>query len=85
MLSEIDKLLKIYFTFPVTSATADECSFSALRRVKTLLRTTMTHSRLNNLFLLYIHTAKTDGLDLEAITRESVAVNSRRMRYFGKF
>ena len=79
MLSEIDRLLKIYFTFPVTSATADERSFSALCRVKTFLRTTMTHSRLNNLFLLYIHTAKTDGLDLqnvEAIAREFVAVNS---------
>ena len=75
MLSEIDKLLKIYFTFPVTSATAER-SFSALCRVKMFLRTTMTHSRLNNLFLLYIHTAKTDGLDLEAIAREFVAVNS---------
>ena len=31
MLSEIDKILKIYFTFPVTSATAER-SFSALRR-----------------------------------------------------
>ena len=34
MLTEIDKLLRIYFyTFPVTSATA-EWSFSSLRRLK---------------------------------------------------
>lgn len=36
MLSEIDKILKIYFTFPVTSATAER-SFSSLRRIKTYL------------------------------------------------
>ena len=37
MLSEIDRILKIYFTFPVTSATAER-SFSSLRRIKTYLR-----------------------------------------------
>ena len=61
MLSEVDKVLKIFFTFPVTSATAER-SFSSLRRLKTLLRSTMTHCRLNNLFMLYIHTSKTDAL-----------------------
>ena len=40
MLSEVDKLLQIYFTFPVTSA------FSSLRRIKTFLRSSMTHCRL---------------------------------------
>ena len=84
MLSETDKLLKIYFTFPVTLATAER-SFSALCRIKTFLRTTMTHSRLNNLFLLYTHVAKTDSLDLQAVAQEIVGVNSRRMHYFGKF
>ena len=33
MLSEVDKLLHIYFTFPVTSATAER-SFSSLRLSK---------------------------------------------------
>ena len=77
MLSEIDKLLKNYFTLPVTSATAER-AFSALRRVKTFLRTTMTQSRLNNLFLLYIHTAKTDGLDLELL-HENLWLLTQRM------
>ena len=40
MLTEVDKLLRIYFCIPVTSATA-ECSFSLLRRIKTFLRSTM--------------------------------------------
>ena len=39
MLSEVDKL---YYTFPVTSATANR-AFSSLCRIKTFLRSTMTH------------------------------------------
>ncbi len=36
MLNEVDKLVKVYLTFPVTSATAER-SFSSLRRIKTFL------------------------------------------------
>ena len=82
MFSEIDKVLKIYFTFPVTSATAER-SFSSLRRLKTYLRNSMSHCRLNNLFLLYVHSAKTDSLDLVTVAKEFV--NSRTRRYFGTF
>ena len=39
MLGEVDKALKIYFTFPVTTSTAER-SFSSLRRLKTFLRST---------------------------------------------
>ena len=84
MLSEVDKLLRGYLTFPVTSATAER-SFSSLRRIKTFLRSTMTHQRLNNLFLLYVHTAQTESLDLVAVAKEFVSANSRRLNYFGKF
>ena len=52
MLSEVDKLIKLYFTFP---ATTSERSFSSLHRIKTFLRSTMTEYRLNNLFVIYVH------------------------------
>ena len=45
----------------------------------------MTHQRLNNLFLLYVHTAQTESLDLVAVAKEFVSANSRRLNYFGKF
>ena len=83
MLGEIDKVLKIYFTFPVTTSTAER-SFSSLRRLKTFLRSTMTQSRLNNLLLLYIHLPETDSLNLKVIAQEFVSVNSRRLHHFGK-
>ena len=83
MLGEIHKVLKNYFTFPVTSATAER-SFSSMRRVKTFLRSTMTQSRLNNLFMLYVHSSRGNDLDLNVIAKEFVSVNTRRLNYFGK-
>ena len=54
MFSEMDKLLKIYLTVPVTTATAEK-TFSTMRRIKTYLRSTMTQERLNHAMLLHIH------------------------------
>ena len=84
MLNEVDKLIKLYFTFPVTTASVER-SFSSLRRMKTFLRSTMTECRLNNLFLIYIHKSLTDEMDLLKIAKNFVSVNSRRLNYFGKF
>ena len=83
MLGEIHKALKLYYTCPVTTSTAER-SFSSLRRLKTFLRSSMTQSRLNNLLLLYIHLPEVDSLDLRAIAQEFVSVNARRLYYFGK-
>ena len=84
MLTEIDKLLRIYFTFPVTSATAER-SFSSLRRLKTYLRSTMDNCKLNNLFLMYIHDDRTDKLDLLEVAKTFASSNQRRLNYFGRF
>lgn len=75
MLGEVAKLVKAYLTFPVSSATAER-AFSSLRRIKTFLRSSMTSCRLNNLFLLYVHTGRTDALDMVEIGKQFVAVNS---------
>ncbi len=83
MLGEVHKVLKLYFTFPVTTATAER-SFSSLKRIKTFLRNSMTQSRLNNLFILYIHPTRTEDLDLSQIAKEFISVNTRRLNYFGK-
>ena len=40
MLCEVNKVILLYFTFPVTTATA-ECSFSDLHRMKTFLCSTI--------------------------------------------
>ena len=84
MLSEVYKLLRILLAIPVTSATAER-TFSALRRLKNYLRSTMTQPRLNNMMLLHIHKYVTDDLDLLQVAKEFVQVNDRRKNYFGTF
>lgn len=48
------EILKIFLTIPTNTASCER-SFSALCRLKTYLRVTMTQERLSNLAVLYIH------------------------------
>ena len=82
MFSEVHRLLKIFYTIPVTTATAEH-SFSALRRLKMYLRSTMTQPRLNNLMLLYIHKERTDELNESSIAKSFIMENERRRFFFG--
>lgn len=50
----IHKILSVLLTMPVSSATSER-SFSAMRRVKNYLRSTMGDERLSNLSLMHIH------------------------------
>ena len=76
--SEVIKLVKLYFTIPITTANAER-SFSALRRIKTYLRSSMMQERLNNVMLLHCHKNKTDSLDM----KDFVSTNHARKNYFG--
>ena len=49
--------------FPATNATSER-SFSALRRVKSYLPSTMCQQRLNNLMLLHVHEGITDAINI---------------------
>ena len=82
MFSEVDKLLRIYLTIPVTTATGER-SLSAVRCIKTYLRSTMSQQRLNNIMLLNVHKDLTDGLDLPTIVRQFVDAKERRRHFFG--
>ncbi|KAJ8890379.1 hypothetical protein PR048_009887 [Dryococelus australis] len=59
LLPEVNKCIKLLRTVPVTTATAER-SFSALRRLKTYLWSTMGQKRLNNTALLK-HTSDCAG------------------------
>ena len=81
MFSEVDKLVRIYLTIPVTTATGER-SFSAVQYIKTYLTPTMSQQRLNNIMLLNVHKDLTDGLDLPTIARQFVDSNERHGRFF---
>ena len=84
MFTEVHKLLTIYLTVPMTSATAER-TFSSLRRLKNYLRSTMTQKRLNNVMLMHTHKERTDKINLLSIAKDFVASNERRANYFGHY
>ncbi len=81
--SEVCRLLALTATIPASVATAER-SHSALKRLKTYLRSTMTESRLTHLLLLHVHKQETATLDLDTIFREFAVRNTERRNVFGK-
>ena len=83
-MSEICKLLTLILVIPATNAVSER-SASALRRVKSYLRSTMSQVRLNNLLILHVHKQRTDELDLRIILNEFVSSNEHRCNNIEKF
>lgn len=79
MLNELNKLLKIILTVPVSSCTAER-SFSALRRLKTFLRSTMSQNRLNDMAILYVH--RNENVDIEIVANSFINKTKIRQNIF---
>ncbi|KAJ4426365.1 hypothetical protein ANN_27179 [Periplaneta americana] len=77
MIPEYVKLLRLLLTIPVSTCTA-ECSFSALRRLKTYTRATMNQDRLNHVALLNIHPDLARELNLEPLINEFISKTTVR-------
>ena len=82
LMSEVSKLVKLLLVMPATNA-GSERAFSALRRVKTYLRSTMCQQRLNHLMILHIHKDHTDGLNLVDVANDFIAGSDHRKQVFG--
>lgn len=65
---------------PATNATSEK-SYSALRRIKSYLRSTMTQARLNHLMVLHYHQDRCDSLDLKAIANNYIIKNETRRTF----
>ena len=82
LLDQIVNLLQLILVMPATNSTSEQ-SFSALRRIKTYLRSMMGQQRLNDL-LLHVHKDITNTLNLKMVVNNFV--NSEHMlQIFGKF
>ena len=84
LLNQVDKLLRIYLTIPLSTSTAER-AFSTLRRLKNYLRSTMTQTRLNHAIILHTHKDKTDQVNIKEVATEFVNANDRRKLFFGKY
>jgi len=84
MLHQYNRLLHLYLTMPVTTATV-ETSFSVLNRMKTCHRSTMTQARLNSAFITHIYKERLDSVDLKSICSIFVSRNEQRKMFFSPF
>ncbi len=78
------KLAKLILVMTVTKSTSER-SFSALRRLKTYLRSTMKRQRLSNLMILHNHKELTDALEMKEMANDFIGQNERRIQIIGKF
>ncbi len=71
-------------TCPASSCEAER-SFSALRRLKTYLRSTMTQKQLSNLVICHVHKHILDTIDIIDLATCFVNLNDYRKTVFGKY
>ena len=71
LISEVIKLVKLMLVMPATNAVSER-SFSALKRVKADLRSTMSDNRKNHLMALHVHKDYTDNVDIDKIADEVI-------------
>ena len=75
-MSEVCKLLKLLLVIAMNAASKK--SASALKRIKTYLRSTISQSRLNDLMILHAHKERTDNLCLPCCVNDFVSLHESK-------
>ena len=83
-ITQVCTLVRLLLVMPATNAVGER-SASALRKVKTYLRTTMCDTRLNNLLVLHVHKDRCDSLVLAVCLYQFMSDSEHRLSLFGKF
>ena len=68
-MSEVIKVANILLVMPATNSISEK-SFSAMKRVKTYLRSTTTDSRMNHLMVLHVHTERVNNMSMIDVANE---------------
>ena len=77
-------MVKFILLMPAINAVSER-SASAMRRIKTYLRSTMTQTRLNDTMVLHIQNHLTDNIDHISVLNEFASANDERKKLFGTF
>ncbi len=80
LFSHIVKVVSLLLLVPATNAISEH-SFSAMRRIKNYLRSTMHQARLNALMIMNVHKDLTDKLDLHYTANEFSSSEYRRSKF----
>jgi hypothetical protein len=81
LLPELVKCVRLLLTVPLSSCTAER-SFSALRRLKTYMRATMTQTRLNSISILNVHQDYTTNINIDTVMNEFISKSTVRQNTF---
>ncbi|XP_046842007.1 zinc finger MYM-type protein 1-like [Xenia sp. Carnegie-2017] len=82
--SEIHKLIILYYTMPLSSASCER-TFSVMHRLKTWLRSNTEGNLLNDIMFSNIKKQHMDMVEIDVIAKEFSQRNERRIKYFGKY
>ena len=84
MFPQVERLIRLLL-FSLASSCTAERSFSALRRLKTWLRSTMTQQRMNHLMICHVHRDRLAELSPQRIAEDFIKSEGIRRQIFGKF
>ena len=82
LFKEVTKYAELCLCLPI-SAASSERSFSALRRLKTWLRSSMTQERLTHVSLMHVHQNELDKIDIKDLMKSFINNTSERKGVFG--
>jgi hypothetical protein len=82
LFSQVSILVRLMLVSPASSCEAER-SFSALRRLKTYLRSTMTQKRLNNIVVCHVHSCRLRDINIQSVINDFVSLNDSRAHLFG--
>ena len=77
-------MIKLVIVMPATNAVS-KCSFSAMHRLYTSLRTNMGSSRLNNAMVLHIHKDRLDKLSMVDVANDFVFKSDHKKTLLERF
>jgi len=76
LFEQVEALVRLLLVVPASSFEAER-SFSALKRLKTWLRATMSQERLNSVVVCHVHREEVDELDRPNLCQQFVAGSSQ--------
>ena len=82
MFKQVTRTIELCLSLPV-SAASSERSFSALKRLNTWLRSTMTQKRLTHTSQMHVHQEISDSLDVARLMSTFVSKTVERRAVFG--
>ena len=78
-MSTIDKLLHLVLTLPITSSSAER-SFSTMKRIKSVSRSTMSNDRLDNLAIISVEKELSSSISIPKVVEKYAASADRRIQ-----